>query len=177
MLHSRLLRQFIAVAEELHFGRAAERANMAQSPLSQAIRKLEAQVGTPLFERNKRNVALTAAGQVLLKEAYQWLEREQATLERVRHASSGEIGHLSIGFRGSIGYGLMPELISQFRQRFPRVQLRLVESATLEQLELLEQRSLDVGFLRTPLPYRSPGLRTRFVPGPPLGRGLARTGR
>ena len=104
MLNSRLLRQFIAVAEELHYGRAALRVGMAQSPLSQAIQRLEAHVGTPLFLRNKRAVSLTPAGRAFLEEAYQWLKFEQIAIERAQHASNGEIGQLSLGYIGSSLY-------------------------------------------------------------------------
>jgi DNA-binding transcriptional LysR family regulator len=155
MLNSRLLKQFIAVAEELHYGRAAVRIGMAQSPLSQAIQKLEAYVDTPLFIRNKRNVALTPAGKVFLEEAYQWLKYEQVAIERTQHASTGEIGQLSLGFIGSVGYGFMPELISHFRREYPQVRLRVVEMTTKDQIEQLKGRYLDLGLLRTPLPLEA----------------------
>jgi len=151
MLNSRLLRQFIAVAEELHYGRAALRAGIAQSPLSQAIQKLEAHVGTPLFIRNKRSVALTPAGKVFLEEAYQWLAYERVAIERAQHATNGEIGQLSMGYIGSAGYGFMPELIGRFRREYPQVKLRVFEMTTRDQLERLKARYLDVGMLRTPL--------------------------
>lgn len=151
MLNSRLLRQFIAVAEELHYGRAALRAGIAQSPLSQAIQKLETYVGTPLFVRNKRSVALTPAGKVFLEEAYQWLAYERVAIERAQHAMGGEIGQLAMGYIGSAGYGFMPELIGQFRRAFPQVKLRVFEMTTRDQLERLKGRYLDVGMLRTPL--------------------------
>src|SRR3546814_18093963 len=104
MLNSRLLRQFIAVAEELHYGRAAARVGIAQSPLSQAIQKLEAYVGTPLFLRNKRTVSLTTAGKIFLEEAYQWLKYERVAIERTQHDRHGETGQLSLGFIGSAGF-------------------------------------------------------------------------
>lgn len=151
MLNSRLLRQFIAVAEELHYGRAALRVGIEQSPLSQAIQKLEAHIGTPLFVRNKRSVTLTPAGKVFLEEAYQWLAYERVAIERALHATGGEIGQLSMGYIGSAGYGFMPELIGQFRREFPQVKLRVFEMTTRDQLERLKGRYLDVGMLRTPL--------------------------
>ncbi|NYT35408.1 LysR family transcriptional regulator [Allopusillimonas soli] len=152
MLNARLLRQFIAVAEELHYGRAAQRVGMAQSPLSQAIQKLEAFVGTALFVRNKRSVSLTPAGKVFLEEAYQWLRYEQLALERTQYASSGATGQLSLGYIGSAGYGFMPDLIRHFRARYPQVRLRVVEMTTKDQVEQLKGRALDLGMLRTPLP-------------------------
>lgn len=151
MLSARILRQFIAVAEELHYGRAAERIGMAQSPLSQAIQKLETVVGTPLLIRSKRSVTLTAAGKVFLEEAYQWLRYEQQAIERTQHASSGDLGQLALGYVGSAGYGFMPDLIRRFRAHYPKVRLRVVEMTTKDQIEQLEGRALDLGMLRTPL--------------------------
>lgn len=162
MLNSKLLRQFIAVAEELHFGRAAQRVNIAQSPLSQAIQKLEEQLDVQLFERNKRNVTLTAAGRVFLEEARQWLKYERLAIERAQHARNGDIGHLSMGFIGSVGYGFMPDLITRFRKQYPNITFRLVETTTLDQLEQLQNHNLDVGLLRTPLASQAPGVKTRF---------------
>ncbi|MFC4273899.1 LysR family transcriptional regulator [Achromobacter aloeverae] len=162
MINSRVLRQFIAVAEELHYGRAAARAGIAQSPLSQAIQKLEAHVGTALFVRNKRSVALTPAGTVFLEEAYQWLCYEEVAIQRTVGASSGKTGQLTIGFIGSVGYGFMPELINRFRLEYPQVRLRVVEMTTKDQLEQLQGRALDVGMLRTPLPVAAPQIQTRF---------------
>ncbi|WP_083228667.1 LysR family transcriptional regulator [Bordetella sp. H567] len=162
MLNARLLRQFIAVAEELHYGRAAQRVGIAQSPLSQAIQRLEVYVGTPLFLRNKRSVALTPAGRVFLEEAHQWLQYERIAVERAQHAAGGEIGQLSIGFIGSAGYGFMPELIGRFRSLYPQVRLRVVEMTTRDQLDQLKGRSLDVGLLRTPLPQEGAMIHTRL---------------
>lgn len=162
MLNSRLLQQFIAVAEELHYGRAAQRIGMAQSPLSQAIQKLETYVGTPLFQRNKRAVALTPAGRIFLEEAYQWLKYERIALTRTMHASKGEIGQLSLGFIGSAGYGFMPELIGAFRRSHPEVRLRVVEMTTKDQVEQLKARYLDLGLLRTPLLQETSLIDTRL---------------
>jgi DNA-binding transcriptional LysR family regulator len=162
VLNSKLLRQFIAVAEELHYGRAAQRVGIAQSPLSQAIQRLEAYVGTPLFLRNRRSVALTPAGRVFLEEAYQWLQYERVAVERAQHAAGGEVGQLSIGFIGSAGYGFMPELIGRFRGLYPQVRLRVVEMTTKDQLEQLQGRSLDIGLLRTPLPQEASMIQTRL---------------
>jgi DNA-binding transcriptional LysR family regulator len=162
MLNSRWLRQFIAVAEELHYGRAAVRVGIAQSPLSQAIRKLEEHLGTALFVRNKRSVALTPAGKVFLEEAYQWLKYEQVAIERTRSATQGESGQLTIGFIGSVGYGFMPELINAFRVAHPKVRLRLVEMTTRDQLDQLHGRAIDAGMLRTPLSHAEAAVETMF---------------
>ncbi|ALM86127.1 LysR family transcriptional regulator [Bordetella sp. N] len=174
MINSRLLRQFIAVAEELHYGRAAARVGIAQSPLSQAIQKLEAHIGTPLFLRNKRSVALTPAGTVFLEEAYQWLRYEEVAIQRTLGASGGETGQLAIGFIGSVGYGFMPELINRFRQQYPQVRLRVVEMTTKDQLEQIQGRALDVGMLRTPLPSVAAQIQTRFYQRDELVVALSR---
>lgn len=158
MLNSRLLTQFIAVAEELHFGRAAERIGIAQPPLSQAIQKLEARVGTALFVRNRRSVALTPAGRAFLAEAYQWLKFEDIAIMRAQAASDGTVGHLSLGFIGSTGYGYMPDLVGAFRRAYPNIRLRLSEMNTRDQVENLATRHLDVGLLRLPLPAMGEGL-------------------
>jgi DNA-binding transcriptional LysR family regulator len=161
MLNKRLLRQFIAVAEELHFGKAALRVGIAQSPLSQAIQKLEAYVGAPLFVRTKRSVALTAAGRVFLGEAYQWLKHEDAVIARTLSANAGTTGRLLVGFIGSAGYGFMPELVSRFRSAYPQVRLRLIEMNTKDQVEHLKSGYLDAGLLRLPLPGGTEELETR----------------
>lgn len=175
MLNSRLLHQFIAVAEELHYGRAAVRVKMAQSPLSQAIQRLEEHIGTPLFERNRRTVTLTPAGKVFLEDAYQWLKYEQTAIERARHASTGEVGRLAIGFIGSVGYGFMPTLIKNFREGYLNVQLRVVEMTTKDQLEQLKSRLLDVGILRTPLPQENTMISTRLYKRDRLMAALPRS--
>ncbi|WP_345589852.1 LysR family transcriptional regulator [Verticiella sediminum] len=157
-----MLRQFIAVAEELHYGRAAQRVGMAQSPLSTAIQKLEAYLDTPLFERNQRSVALTPAGRAFLDEAYQWLRYEEVAVARTHSVRNGVIGQLMVGFIGSTGYGFMPELVRQFRQEYPQVRLRLIEMTTKDQLERLRGRYIDAGLLRTPLPYQATDIETRL---------------
>lgn len=175
MINSRILKQFIAVAEELHFGRAAERVNIAQSPLSQAIQKLEAHIGTALFVRNKRAVSLTSAGKVFLEEARQWLKYEQLAIARAQYAKDGDIGHLSIGFIGSVGYGFMPSLINNFRRGRPEMRLRLVEMTTLDQIEHLKNRDLDLGLLRTPLAEQTSLIETRLYARDTLMVALPKT--
>src|SRR6185312_1900177 len=123
----RQLEQFIAVAEELHFGRAAERLHMHQAPLSQAIQKLEVSLGLQLFERTHRSVALTPAGERLLEEA-RGLVRRGREFNRVAHGlSRGELGRLTIGFVSTAMYGYLPEVVRAFGERFPGVDLRLQE--------------------------------------------------
>jgi DNA-binding transcriptional LysR family regulator len=144
----RHLRYFIAVAEELHFSRAAKRLHMAQPPLSQQIRKLEQYVGLPLFNRNSRTVALTQAGETLLERSRYLLRRLEDDLETVRRVGRGEIGTLTVGFIGSAMLTVLPALISIYRKRFPKVDLRLRELTTSSLVDAIRQGAVDLGFLR-----------------------------
>jgi DNA-binding transcriptional LysR family regulator len=142
------LRYFVAVAEELHFGRAARRLGMAQPPLSRQIRALEAELGARLLERTKRHVALTPAGEVLLEEARRLLAQAERVVEAVHRAARGQTGRLAVGFVGTATYGLLPEILRRFHRRFPEVALTLVEMGSPMQLAALGERRIDVGFLR-----------------------------
>lgn len=144
----RHLRYFLAVAETLHFGRAAKQLHMAQPPLSQQIRKLEALVGTPLFERTTRGVRLTAAGAVLRERARSTLARLDDDLEQTRRVARGEEGRLTVGFSGSVMFTELPAALQRYRREYPRVELQLREMWTSEQLPALADGSIDVGFLR-----------------------------
>lgn len=147
----RHLRYFIAVAEELHFTRAARRLGMAQPPLSQQIQQLEAELATPLFERGTRRVTLTEAGRMLLPEARATLDQASRAATVARRAGKGEIGELRIGLFASAP--LLPvftEAVLSFRRRLPDVHLALHESPTLQQVDALRRGALDAGFLRCP---------------------------
>jgi DNA-binding transcriptional LysR family regulator len=157
----RHLRYFVAVAEELHFRRAAERLHMSQPPLSQQIRRLEEDVGATLLVRNQRRVELTAAGQAYLARARDILAAVEDAAREARRVQRGEVGRLDVGFVGSAMYSVVPELLRAFRERFPDVGLHLRELGTTEQLRRLEDGRLDVGFLRAPGPR--PGLSIETV--------------
>src|ERR1700756_3732811 len=144
----RHLRYFIAVAEELHFSRAAERLHIAQPPLSQQIRKLEQYVGLPLFNRNSRTVALTQAGETLLERSRYLLRRLDDDLETVRRVGRGEIGTLTVGFIGSSMLTVLPDLIGSYRKRFVKGDLRLRELTTSSLVDAIRQGAVDLGFLR-----------------------------
>jgi DNA-binding transcriptional LysR family regulator len=146
----RHFRYFVAVAEELHFGNAAKRLHMAQPPLSQAIRKLEARLGHPLFVRHTREVALTAAGRTLLERVRRTLAKVDDDLEAARRIGLGEVGTLTVGFAGSVMLTALPIALREYRRRYPAVNLRLREMVTAAQLESLTEGSLDVGLLRDP---------------------------
>lgn len=144
----RHLRYFIAVAEELHFGRAAQRLHIAQPPLSQQIRRLEEMLGYPLFERTSRSVALTAAGKLLLERARRTLSNLQRDFEETRSVGRGEVGSLHIGFVGSAMLTTLPEIFRRYRKAYPKVRLQLHESFTALVVEGLQNGTLDVGLLR-----------------------------
>ncbi len=144
----RHLRYFVAVAEELHFGRAAQRLRMAQPPLSRQIRQLERDVGLLLLERTKRHVALTPAGRVLLDDARRLLAQAEEAISDARRAARGETGRLSVGFVGSATYDLLPQVLRVFHRRFPKVELLLHEwSSSVQQQAIVEGR-LHIGFVR-----------------------------
>jgi DNA-binding transcriptional LysR family regulator len=146
----RHLRSFLAVAEELHFGRAATRLGIAQPPLSQQIQRLEASLGTRLFDRTNRRVELTDAGRVLLDHAARVLQGSAAAVEAVRRSARGESGPLRVAFAASVMFLTLPEIIRAFRHRYPEVHLDLREMPTGLQLEALRAGELDIGFLRQP---------------------------
>lgn len=145
----RHLRYFVAVAEERHFGRAAERLRMAQPPLSQQIQAFEAELGTRLFERNRRKVELTAAGTALLAEARDILARAAELPRLAQAAAAGEAGRLDIAFTGSVPFtDVMPRILRAFRHRYPEVRVSLREMSTGSQIESMTEGKLDIGFAR-----------------------------
>lgn len=163
----RHLRYFLAVAEERHFGKAAERLHMAQPPLSQQIRQLEAEVGASLLERTTRKVELTPAGELFMERARSILAAADAAASDAQRAARGELGRLSIGFTGTATYELMPTVARLVRDKMPEIALELHgEMFTPAQVAGLLDRSLDVGFLRPPV--RAPDLNVRVVRREPL---------
>ena len=147
----RHLRYFMAVAEELNFSRAAEQLHIAQPPLSQQIRDLEAEIGVRLFDRTKRRVELTAAGRVFLAKVTQILAQIDRAVEAAQRASRGEIGRLSLGFNSSATYSVLPNLLNAFRERCPEVVLDLHELTTQQQILHLQQQQIDAGILYLPI--------------------------
>jgi DNA-binding transcriptional LysR family regulator len=147
----RHLRYFLAVAEELHFGRAALRLRIAQPPLSQQIRKLEQELGVDLFTRTKRRVELTPAGCAFLEEARHVLAQAGRAVRSAQQAGRGEIGHLAIGFVPSADLDVLPRVLRAWRQRFPRVEMELHALLPAEQVEALRDGRIQVGFVRMPV--------------------------
>lgn len=145
----RHLRHFIAVAEELHFGRAAERLRISQPPLSRQIRILEEQIGARLFARNNRNVSLTQAGVLFLKEAYQILAQVSSAAEKAARLHRGESGELTIGFTSSAPFiSAVSKNLRAFRQLYPHVHIKMQEVNTKQQIEPLLDGQLDLGVMR-----------------------------
>lgn len=144
----RHLRYFLAVAETLHFTRAAKQLHIAQPALSQQIRRLETLLGHPLFVRTTRGVQMTDAGTLLAQRARATLARVDDDLAQVRRVGRGEEGTLSVGFSGSVMFTELPAAIRRFRKRYPKVELQLREMWTSAQVEALRDGALDLGFLR-----------------------------
>ncbi|KFI08898.1 LysR family transcriptional regulator [Massilia sp. BSC265] len=151
-LELRQLRHFVTVAEELHFGRAAERLHMTQPPLSQSIAGLEELLGAPLFLRNRRQVTLTAAGAALLPEARRILIDAGALPDLVRRVAEGRAGRLILAFVSTADYSVLPAILQRYRAAFPDVQLVLREATSDVQAEELLDGRIDAGFVIPPLP-------------------------
>jgi DNA-binding transcriptional LysR family regulator len=154
-IETRQLRYFVTVAEELHFGRAAARLHMTQPPLSQAIAALEDGLGTALFLRNRRTVALTPAGSALLPEARRILLEAALLPELARRAASGEAGRLALAFITSADYSVLPPFLRRYSERYPGVQLSLQEATSDVQVDELLRGRIDAGLLIPPLPDRA----------------------
>lgn len=146
----RHLRYFVALAEELHFGRAAARLNMSQPPLSQQLKRLEDEIGTTLLLRTSRRVELTPAGTAFLPEARKTLAQANRAIEIAALASTGSTGHLAVGFVSSATDAL-PRVLRRFRELAPRVNIAVKEASSSQQIDLLRSGLLDVGLLRPPI--------------------------
>lgn len=163
----RHLRYFVAVAEELHFGRAAERLGMAQPPLSQQIKALERETGVMLLHRTKRRVELTAAGEIFLQESRQILARADQAVLAARRAARGETGKLVVGFVSSAVYGKVTSIFRLMQVEYPDVSLLLQDLSSVEQVEAMKACRLDVGLVRPPV-EADESLITRVIWREPL---------
>ena len=144
----RHLRYFIAVAEELHFTRAASRLHIAQPPLSRQLRQLEKELGVTLFIRARRQVELTDAGQVFLVKARQVLQAAESAVTETQRAERGETGKLAVGFFEQTAYTLLPPILRAFNERFPEVDVQLRWFPVIGQVKALEQGEVDIVFVR-----------------------------
>lgn len=147
----RKLRYFVALAEELHYGRAAQRLHITQPPLSMAILALEQELGVRLFDRSRRRVDLSHAGQTFLAHARALLARAGDAIELTRAADRGEVGRLTIGFMSASLYTLLPLVVRDFAARYPRVRLDLRELTIPVQIAALQRMDIDLGVLRPPV--------------------------
>lgn len=178
----RMLRYFIAVAEEGHLTRAAVRIGIQQPPLSQQIRQLEAELGATLFRRLPRGMALTEAGQALLVEARALFAQFESTLDSVRGVARGEMGHLAIGFTESASlHPFVPRVLRAFREAAPEVALHAGEDNTPALVRALHDKRLDGAFIRSPVAQTQglviePILTEEMVAAFPSGHPLSRRG-
>ena len=146
----RHLRYFLAVAEELHFGRAAQRLSITQPPLSLNIQQLEASVGARLFDRDSKGVRLTAAGAAFQDAARALLARADEARQLAREIEAGAVGRLRVGFVGSVLFRGLPQWLARFQAEHPRIEVRLSELNSQEQVDALVRDELDLGFVHTP---------------------------
>lgn len=152
---------FVALAEELHFHRAAERCHISQPAMSQQIRKLEGQLGVRLAHRTKRSVSLTPAGEVFAEEARKTLRQMDAAMQLAVRTASGEVGQLVVGVTAPALYVVFPEVVARFRQQLPNVGLVVRELTTAEQERALLHGDIHAGLVHPPL--EEPGLATEQI--------------
>jgi DNA-binding transcriptional LysR family regulator len=145
------LRCFVAAAEELHFGRAAQRLNMTQSPLSRQIQLLERILDVQLLERTSRQVSLTPAGGVFLIEARRIVRLADSAALSARRVAKGDAGRVAIGFTAVSGYNVVPRIVAQARASLPNIELELREMVSTEQVDALLTGLIDIGFVRPPV--------------------------
>ena len=162
VIEVRHLRYFVVLAEELHFGHAAERLHIAQPGLSQQIQALESELGVSLLTRTHRRVELTAAGRALLEEGRRALAQFERAENLSRRIGSGELGRLNIGSTESAAWDVLPTLIRKYRERYSNVDLMVVEATSAIQVDALKSGELDVGFVRTPV-VNTEGLAARMI--------------
>ena len=164
----RHLRYFVAVAEELHFGRAAKRLHIVQPTLSTQIQRLEAEVGVQLLHRTKRSVGLTEAGRVFLEEARQALEHSERAVRSAKRAAAGEMGRLNVGVTPNATYGVLTDVVTLFRERCPDAAVVPREMHSTAQIEALREGSVEVGFLRLPAGREYEDVEVEFFAREPL---------
>ncbi len=162
----RHIRHFTAVAETLHFRNAADALGISQPALSRSIQHLERELGVTLFERDNRNVALTAPGQVFFEGAAAALDKMNETIARVQRVTDGRHGALNIGYTDFAICGRLPGLLAGFRQACPDIALHPMHGVTAKQLSELERGALDIGFVTGPV--AAPGLQTIPVQSDPF---------
>ncbi|MBC7502657.1 MAG: LysR family transcriptional regulator [Herminiimonas sp.] len=144
----RHLKYFIAVAEELHFTKAAERLHISQPPLSRQIRELEEELGVTLLNRTRRHIELSDAGKVFLTKAREVLLMADSAIIEAQRAQRGEVGKLAVGFFEQIAYTLLPPILRAFQERYPKVDVQLRWFPVIEQVDALQRGDIDIAFVR-----------------------------
>lgn len=160
------LRYFIAITEEGSISKAAKRLHMAQPPLSQQLKALEAELGIELFERNTRKLEITSAGQAMYHKAKQILKLMDITIKEVKDINNGLAGKLSIGTVSAAGATFLPQLISNFHSKFPNISFEIIDEDTSSIIELLSKGLIDIGIIRTP--YNTEGFELINLPEEPM---------
>ena len=168
MILSRNLLAFVAVAEELHFGRAAQRLHISQPPLSQQIRQFEEEVGAPLLVRTTRSVQLTPAGRLLLERAYLLMAGADAALHAVRRHARGDEGALTLGFTHSTVYRVLPQVLKAFREECPDVVLELRQMTSNLLVDNVRSGHVDVALLRFSASMETADLLSQVVTHDPM---------
>jgi DNA-binding transcriptional LysR family regulator len=168
------LDRFIAVADELHFGRAAEKLHIVESALSRQIQRLESELQFDLFDRTNRRVQLTPAGALFLGQMRSLVASFDSAVNLARRTAEGKAGFIRVGFIGSATCEILPSVLRAFREQWPEVELELSEMASIEQLQNLQQKRLDIGFIRGPIPSDPAGLAFETVAREPLAVALPR---
>jgi len=157
----RHLRYFLAVAEELHVGRAAQRLHIAQPPLSRQIHDLEREIGVRLFRRQGRRIALTEAGQIFLQGVQRTLDQLGESIHLARRADQGDIGQMTIGFVSAAAMRIVPNMLREFRALHPDVTVQVRSMTSRDQIAALQRRDLTLGVVR--LPVTDPALASQVI--------------
>lgn len=165
-MNFRQIKYFVAVAQELNFGRAALALNISQPPLTRQIQQLEEEIGAPLFERTAKGVTLTQAGELLLQESLNIQSLVEQAVERTQRAAQGKLGRIDVGIFGSGVLSMIPKLLLSFRTAYPDVNIVLHTMNKTEQIEALRQRRITIGFNRMLEPI--PDIRIELVKTEPL---------
>jgi len=150
-MEMRLLKYFSVLAEELHFGRAAKRLHISQPPLSRQIMDLEDALGVRLFSRTKRNVQLTTYGKYLKNESDKLLGHLDLIKNHLESMKNGAVGQVKIGYVGDFMHSIFPDILSELKQTYPKIETTLLESDTESQISALRIGLIDIGFVRTPI--------------------------
>ena len=169
----RHLRYFIAVAEELHFGRAANRLQISQPPLSQQIKQLEMELGLLLFSRTRQQVELTSAGKSFLQNAYKIMNLIDQASEEAKRVDRGESGELILAFTGAIAFELLPTILKSYRDKYPSINIILKQMTTAEQIKALHKKAIHVGLVV--MPVRSESLNVELLREEPFVVVLPKT--